>query len=58
MTSVGFAAIGIFDSDRIPKGNPQRLVHSIDYNGSFCGINHGVLDLPYSYYLPNGAGKA
>ena len=57
MTVVGFAAIGIFHSKDIPKGNPDRLTHAMDYNGSFCGIDNGYSNLRYSYYLANGAGN-
>jgi len=55
MTGIGFAATGAIKSPKIPTGNPNRLIHAMDYNGSFCGVSNGVSKLPYSYYMANGA---
>lgn len=53
MTMVGFVVTGVIDDDRLEKGNPNRLLYPMDYEGNICGIDDGVKDLPFGYYLPD-----
>ena len=53
MTIIGLISVGAISSTTLTKGNPYRLVNSIDYNGSICGYDSAVRDLKYGYYLPD-----
>lgn len=52
MTLVGFAAIGIIDSDVILPGDPNRLTHAMDYKGNICGSG-SYIDRPMGYFMPD-----
>lgn len=51
MTVVGFVACGIIEDERLPKGDPARLLNSIDYLGRVCGSDTAVKSKPYGYYM-------
>jgi len=55
VTAVGFASLGLIKSDYIVKGDPNRLIRGVDYNGKICGIDNSVLSYPKKY-LPNPNG--
>lgn len=64
MAGVGLAATGYIESEHIPKGDPRRLTHGMDYDGNICGVSNvivksdgimkNIVDLPNAYYLPSG----
>lgn len=45
MTLIGFAAVGIIQSDIIDKGDPKRLIRGVDYMGKICGVDDPVKHL-------------
>ena len=66
---IGGAALGYIESpEHIPKGDPKRLTHGMDYLGNICGVSNftidgydgqllavnNIEDLSYAYYLPSG----
>jgi hypothetical protein len=53
MTIVGFAGCGLIQTINIKPGNPYRLTHPLDYQGSLCGFDPSVSSQPYGYYLPD-----
>ena len=62
MTFIGLIVTGVIENDKLQKGDPQRLINGMDYNGKICGIdtavtamNTSIADLPKAYYLPSGA---
>mmetsp|Transcript_9926 Transcript_9926/g.14760 ORF Transcript_9926/g.14760 Transcript_9926/m.14760 type:complete len:681 (-) Transcript_9926:285-2327(-) len=61
MSGVGLASVGVIESEYIPKGDPDRLTHGLDYEGNICGVSNVTVangakieDLPVAYYLPSG----
>ena len=42
MTALGFGTIGLINVPYLHKGNPQRLLHGIDYVGNICGVDESV----------------
>jgi hypothetical protein len=59
MTCIGLSALGIpyFGNSliKIKAGNPQLLLHGVDYQGNICGISSTVSDAKYTWN-PNIAG--
>ena len=53
MTIVGFIVCGVIHDDRLQEGNPYRLTNAIDYDGNICGIDSGVKNKDYAYYMPD-----
>lgn len=51
MTLLGFVALGWIEDERLPAGDPNRLLKPMDYDGRICGIDSEVSDKPYAYYL-------
>ena len=51
MTLLGFVALGWIPDERLPAGDPNRLLSPMDYNGRICGIDSAVSSKPYAYYL-------
>jgi nitrogen fixation-related uncharacterized protein len=51
MTIVGFIVCGLIKDDHLPKGDPNRLTNSIDFEGSLCGYDSGVKSKPFAYYM-------
>lgn len=43
MTGIGVVSI--------QNGNPRALVSPTDYKGRICGVDHGVVNKPYGYYI-------
>eukprot|EP00615_Pteridomonas_danica_P002292 CAMPEP_0114348570 /NCGR_PEP_ID=MMETSP0101-20121206/14815_1 /TAXON_ID=38822 ORGANISM="Pteridomonas danica, Strain PT" /NCGR_SAMPLE_ID=MMETSP0101 /ASSEMBLY_ACC=CAM_ASM_000211 /LENGTH=509 /DNA_ID=CAMNT_0001486577 /DNA_START=42 /DNA_END=1568 /DNA_ORIENTATION=+ len=54
MTVIGFIVCGVIQSDSLPAGDPRKLTHMLDYEGSICGVSNGVANKEYAYYLPSG----
>lgn len=61
MGGVGLASVGVIKSEHIPKGDPERLTHGLDYEGNICGVSDITVatgaridKLPVAYYLPSG----
>ncbi len=52
MTIVGFASIGLIKVPYLHKGNPELLLHGVDYEGNICGIDSVVEKLPLRI-MPN-----
>lgn len=46
------SAMGYVNHFAIKHGNPQRLTHGFNYNGSLCGVDPEVKDRPLLYYCP------
>jgi hypothetical protein len=46
MTIVGLCSLGLVSSPYIQAGNPQLLMHGVDYQGNICGVDHIVQNLP------------
>jgi choline transporter-like protein 2/4/5 len=62
MTVIGLIVTGVVENDKLPKGDPARLINGMDYTGAICGVsntrnamNVSILELPKAYYLPSGA---
>lgn len=53
MTGVGLVVTGVIDDDHLQKGNPNRLIYPMDYDGNICGIDSKYKDRPFGYYLPD-----
>ena len=51
MTLLGFVALGWIPDERLPAGDPNRLLSPMDYDGRICGIDSEVSSRPYAYYL-------
>ena len=50
MTLIGLAALGYpIASVQIQKGNPDLLLHGVDYKGNICGISDSVKDELYTW---------
>jgi hypothetical protein len=58
VVGVGFAALGVIHSTKIHQGNPQRLLHGVDYKGHICGVDSPVqhLDKKWIYNPPSLSG--
>ncbi|KAJ8605234.1 hypothetical protein CTAYLR_000495 [Chrysophaeum taylorii] len=68
LSFVGFVVLGWIESDELPRGDPRRLIHGLDYLGSICGVDDrtdridgtseyrrfDVSKLPKAYFLPSG----
>ncbi len=52
MTLVGFCSLGIIKSSFIAEGNPELLIHGVDYMGNVCSIDSEVKSLPFKL-MPN-----
>eukprot|EP00981_Chlorochromonas_danica_P011443 scaffold4011_cov197-Ochromonas_danica.AAC.25 len=46
MTLIGLVAMGKLPSSHLSKGNPDLLIHGVDYEGHLCGVDEPVKDLP------------
>ena len=57
MTLVGFVATGVIKDDHLQKGNPNRLIYPMDYNGDLCGISDSVKNKRYGYFMPDKTGN-
>ena len=62
MTVIGMIVLGVVKNDKLPEGDPARLINGIDYTGEICGLstkrnemNVSISTLPKAYYLPSGA---
>lgn len=55
MTIIGLIVVGAIHDDRLRAGNPNRLLHAIDYDGRICGLDAGVRDRPNAYYMTSSA---
>ena len=45
---VAMTVIGI---DSVKKGDPDKLINGVDYQGRICGVDADVKDLPNLYYI-------
>jgi len=45
MTILGLGTTGAINIPYLHKGNPQRLLHGIDYVGNICGVDESVKNL-------------
>ena len=56
MTVIGLVCIpnSGFDSEKLHKGNPYRLINGMDYKGQICGISKDVKDLGNPRRLTTG----
>lgn len=52
LTVIGLASIGIISIKSLQAGNPQLLLHGVDYKGNICGLDPIVTSLPYRIF-PN-----
>lgn len=52
MNIIGLAAAGYIKVAEIKQGNPQLLLHGVDYEGNICGVDDPVKDLP-KRIMPN-----
>ena len=55
MTIIGLIVVGAIEDDRLRAGDPNRLLHAIDYDGRICGVDKGVKDRPNAYYMTSSA---
>ena len=55
MTAVGLVVTGVIESENLSKGRPELLINSMDYNARICGVDSGVTDKPYGYYMMDGS---
>eukprot|EP00518_Triparma_eleuthera_P019797 CAMPEP_0197556900 /NCGR_PEP_ID=MMETSP1320-20131121/16028_1 /TAXON_ID=91990 /ORGANISM="Bolidomonas sp., Strain RCC2347" /LENGTH=121 /DNA_ID=CAMNT_0043118071 /DNA_START=13 /DNA_END=374 /DNA_ORIENTATION=- len=62
MTVIGLIVTGVVENEKLPAGDPARLINGMDYNGNICGVsnvrndmNVSIKDLSKAYYLPSGA---
>jgi hypothetical protein len=55
MVAIGLAALGYIRSPYIRKGDPQRLLRGVDYQGNICGVDTAVIGLDKLWY-PNAGG--
>ena len=39
MTMVGFVVLGYIPNDRLPPGDPRRLINGMDYLGQICAVD-------------------
>ncbi len=55
MTGVGLVVTGLVNEGNtvLPTGDPRRLLNPVDYDGRICGVDSGVADKPFGYYLLN-----
>lgn len=56
MTIIGLIVLGAIQDDRLKPGDPNRLIHAIDYDGRICGVDKGVKDRANAYYMTSSAG--
>jgi hypothetical protein len=52
MTLIGMASIGRIQSTYFRKGDPELLIHGVDYQGNICGVSPVVEHLPKQVF-PN-----
>lgn len=47
--------IAIVSTSKSQGGNPQKVIHNVDWRGEVCGVSAGVRDRPYSAWvvMPN-----
>lgn len=45
MTVIGLIVLGPIHSTTINKGDPERLLRGVDYEGNICGVDNPVKDL-------------
>lgn len=45
MTVIGLVALGVIHSTTINKGDPERLLRGVDYEGNICGVDSVVSEL-------------
>lgn len=55
MTIIGLIALGAIKDDRLRAGDPNRLLHAIDYDGRICGVDSGVKSRPKAVYMTSSA---
>ena len=46
MTLLGFVALGWIPDERLPAGDPNKLMSPMDYDGNICGIDSAVSSRP------------
>ena len=39
MTMVGGIVLGYIENDRLPPGDPRRLINGMDYLGQICAVD-------------------
>jgi choline transporter-like protein 2/4/5 len=52
MTIVGFASLGFIKVPYLKEGDPELLLHGVDYEGNICGVDGIVQSLPLRI-MPN-----
>jgi hypothetical protein len=55
MLAIGLAAVGLYDTPYVKRGDPYRLLKGTDYQGHLCGKGEPVTNFP-NLWLPNRLG--